>query len=177
LDSHPAANRLPAKEIAMKAKARGIGRSIHSVVAMTAALCGLHSAVAANGGTIYFTGTIVAPPIEVSGVVVSPTPPARVTTQTNASASAVAVTFKVPSGAVSGVDVSLQANDATASLVGAAALDMLAVRFVDSNGHVLAPARDGHYHVGNDGETLLLGAKSGDPLSTSKAVIVVLSYN
>ncbi|MCI0151890.1 hypothetical protein KNO81_39265 [Paraburkholderia sediminicola] len=160
-----------------KAKARGFGCRTHAVVAITTTLCGLHSAVAANGGTIYFTGMIVAPPIEVSSVVVSPTPPARVTTQANASASTVAVTFKMPSGAVSGVDVSLQANDATAPLVGAAVLNMLAARFADGSGHVLAPARDGHYHVGNNGGTLLLGAKPKDQQPASKAVTVVLSYN
>jgi hypothetical protein len=160
-----------------KANAHGIGWRTNAVVAITATLCGLHSAGAANGGTIYVTGMIVAPPLEVSSVVVPPTPPTRVTTQANASASTVAVTFKVPSGAVSGLDVSLQANDATAPLVGAAALDMLAAHFADGSGHVLAPARDGHYHVGNNGGTLLLGAKPGNQRTASKPVTVVLSYN
>ncbi|CAE6868605.1 hypothetical protein R75461_08439 [Paraburkholderia nemoris] len=161
----------------MKAKARGTGWRTHTLLAMTAMSCGLHSAGAATGGTIYFTGMIVAPALEVSSVVLPPASSVRVTTQAGASASTVAVTFRVPSGGVPGVDVSWQVNGATASQSGAAAPDMPAARFADGRGHVVAPAPDGRYHVGSNGATLLLGAKSGDPLSAGRALTVVLSYD
>lgn len=161
----------------MNTKAQRIEWLAHAVVAATVALGGVNSASAANGGTINFIGMIVAPPLDVSAAVVPPASSSHVMTQASASSPVVAVTFKAPPGAVSSADVSLMINDSTAPRTGAAALDVLAARFTDGNGHMVAADPNGDYHVGSNGATLLLGAKPGDQPSAGKAVTVMMSYD
>lgn len=142
-----------------------VGAAAAAVVLMAAPL----TASASAGGTITFSGAIVAPQLEVSAARAAAA--ARVGTagaQPGQRDSAVTLTFNAPPGVTAGADVALQVNGGTA------ARDVVATRFVDSGGRVAAAARDGHYKVGRDGGVMSLSTKKAAP---ETRVTVVMSYD
>lgn len=150
----------------------GIGRfAVLGAAAATAALVAVPMQAMASGGTITFSGMIVAPQLEVS---VAPAPVqagARVNTaggRLAAAGSAVTLTFSAEPGVVAGANVALQVINS------AKARDALAERFVDGRGHVFSAASDGHYRVGRDGGVLSLASKRA---AQDTQVIVVVSYD
>ncbi|CAE6686423.1 hypothetical protein [Paraburkholderia nemoris] len=144
-----------------------------SVVAATATLVALVAAplpaVAANGGTISFSGAIVAPQLEISAAPAG----ARVNAggaRLDQSGSAVTLTFSAASGVATGADVALQVNSGATARNG----DALTERFVDSHGRAFRAASDGHYRVGRDGGALSLAPKNA---GQDTRVTVVVSYD
>jgi hypothetical protein len=136
-------------------------------VAMAALVVSPMPAVAASGGTISFSGAIVAPQLTISA-----TPAGALADAAGArlsqTGSAVTLTFSASPGVATGADVALQVNN------GATARDALAERFVDSGGRVSRAASDGHYRVGRDGGVLSLAPKSA---ALDTRVTVVVSYD
>lgn len=127
-------------------------------------------AVAASGGTISFSGAIVAPQLTISAApagVVADAAGGRLAR----TGSAVTLTFSASPGVATGADVALQVNDgATAARNG----DALTERFIDSGGRVSRAASDGHYRVGRDGGVLSLAPKNA---ALDTRVTVVVSYD
>jgi hypothetical protein len=162
----------------MKPRVRALIRFVGMVTVTTAALCGLQeTAMAADGGRVYFFGGIVAPQFIVSTVDEATSPSARMTTRVGLDASAVMVAFKGPPGIASGADVALLVNDGAASRFGEAAFDTIETRFVGGAGQSLALGAGGRYRVGGDGGVLSLREKTGDVPSANKPVTVVVSYD
>jgi hypothetical protein len=158
----------------MKTGMRRLG-AFSAIAAMTALVVASMStpAVAASGGTINFSGAIVAPQLSISA---APAPaPARAGARIDAggarlasTGSAVTLTFSAPPGVATGANVALQVNNGTT------ARGALAERFVDSSGRVFRAASDGHYRVGRDGGVLSLAPKN--PAQDTR-VTVVVSYD
>ena len=126
-------------------------------------------AVAASGGTISFSGAIVAPQLTISAApagVVADAAGGRLAR----TGSAVTLTFSASPGVATGADVALQVNDGATARNG----DALAERFVDSGGRVFRAASDGHYRVGRDGGVLSLAPKNA---ALDTRVTVVVSYD
>ncbi|NPT41368.1 hypothetical protein GNZ12_08565 [Paraburkholderia sp. 1N] len=151
----------------------GIGRFgvLSAVAAMAALVAAPMPAMAAGGGTITFTGMIVAPQLEVSAAPAPAQAGARVNAaggRLAAAGSAVTLTFSTEPGVVAGANVALQVIN------GAKARDALAERFVDGSGHVFRAASDGRYRVGRDGGVLSLASKNA---AQETQVIVVVSYD
>lgn len=139
------------------------------VVAMAALGASPMRAVAASGGTISFSGAIVAPQLAISAA------SAAAGTHVDATGgrlaqtgSAVMLTFSAAPGVATGADVALQVNN------GATARDAVAERFVDGGGRVSRAASDGHYRVGRDGGVLSLAPKNA---ALDTRVTVVVSYD
>ncbi|HZZ03849.1 hypothetical protein [Paraburkholderia sp.] len=146
-----------------------IGRfgALSAAVAMATLVAAPMPAVAASGGTISFSGAIVAPQLEISAAPAV----ARVDTEGARLAqtgSAVTLTFSAAPGVATGADVALLVNNGTT------ARDALAERFVDSAGRVFRAASDGHYRVGRDGGVLSLAPKNA---ALDTQVTVVVSYD
>ncbi|HEY2146298.1 MAG TPA: hypothetical protein VGH32_00075 [Pirellulales bacterium] len=147
-------------------------------VAATAALYSLpHPATAANGGTIYFRGAIVAPQFDISSAAAAAPLVASTNVQRVSSPTTVLITFNAPHAVASGVDVTLQVKDGDDWRSGEAAFDTIAARFVGSANHRLAPSTDGHFRVDRDGGTLSLSPRTGSLESTKRPVMVVISYD
>ena len=152
----------------------GMGRfgglsAVAAMATLVALVAAPMLAVAANGGTISFSGAIVAPQLAIS---VAPTG-ARVDAtgaRLEQSGSAVALTFSAAPGVATGADVALQVNSGATARNG----DALAERFVDSRGRVFRAASDGHYRVGRDGGVLSLAPKHA---GQDTRVTVVVSYD
>lgn len=124
-------------------------------------------ASASGGGAISFTGSIVAPQLQLTaGRAPVGARLGAAGGQAERKDSALTLTFSAPPGVAAGVDVALQMN-------GGAPRDLVAARFVDSGGRVAA-ARDGHYQVGCHGGVLSLALKYAN--STDTRVTVVVSY-
>ncbi|PQV53116.1 hypothetical protein [Paraburkholderia sp. BL21I4N1] len=124
------------------------------------------AASASEGGTITFSGAIVAPQLEVSAA-----PGARVGTMgalQGLQGSAVTLTFSGPPGVTAGADVALQVNG------GASSGDSMVTRFVERGGRLAPATRDGHYKVGRDGGVMSLSPKNATP---DTRVTVVMSYD
>jgi hypothetical protein len=152
----------------MKVKTRRwqtFGRTV-AVAALLAAPLAAQAGATVTGGVIRFVGAIVAPPMQIS----AETAPAGVAVDSASVAGqrfSRTVTFSVPSGVVSGVDVALEVNGSAQSR------DLVAARFVDGTGRV-ASARDGRYVVDRAGGVLSLNAKRTD---ADTRVTVVVSYD
>ncbi|MFM0366351.1 hypothetical protein [Paraburkholderia sediminicola] len=145
------------------------GAAMATLVALVALVAAPMLAVAANGGTISFSGAIVAPQLAIS---VAPTG-ARVDAtgaRLEQSGSTVTLTFSAAPGVATGADVALQVNSGATARNG----DALAERFVDSTGRVFRAASDGHYRVGRDGGVLSLAPKHA---GQDTRVTVVVSYD
>ena len=144
-----------------------------SAVAATATLVALVAApmpaVAANGGTISFSGAIVASQLEISVAPAGARVDAR-SARLDQSGSAVTLIFSAEPGVATGADVALQVNSAATARNG----DALTERFVDSRGRVFRAASDGHYRVGRDGGVLSLAPKNA---GQDTRVTVVVSYD
>ncbi|MFM0072084.1 hypothetical protein PQQ86_13010 [Paraburkholderia sediminicola] len=144
-----------------------------SAVAGTATLVALASApmpaVAANGGTISFSGAIMAPQLAISVAPAGARVDAR-GARLEQSGSAVTLTFSAAPGVATGADVALQVNSGPTTRNG----DALAERFVDSSGRLFRAASDGHYRVGRDGGVLSLAPKNA---GQDTRVTVVVSYD
>ncbi|MFM0737229.1 hypothetical protein PQQ51_08295 [Paraburkholderia xenovorans] len=125
-------------------------------------------AMAASGGTITFSGMIVAPQLEIQAPVAAAagTPGARVTR----TGSAVQVAFNAPAGVASGADVALRAAD------GADMQRAVDARFRDSRGRLVGAARDGSFHVGADGGVLAVSPRA-DASSATPPVVVVVNFD
>jgi len=138
-----------------------------TVVAAAALLAAPLAASGANGGVIQFVGMIVAPQLEISADAMPAGPQAGVGSADATRQGMVrTVRFSAPPGVGSGADVALEVNG------GEAARGLVAARFVDGSGSVLA-ARDGHYEVSRTGGVLSLTAKRA---SADTRVAVVVSY-
>jgi hypothetical protein len=151
----------------------GIGRfgAFGTAAVMTALVAASMPAVAASGGTINFSGAIVAPQLAISAAPVLVPAAARIGAgggRLAQTGSTVTLTFSAPPGVATGADVALQVNN------GATARDALAERFVDSGGRVFRAASDGHYRVGRDGGVLSLAPKNA---AQDTRVTVVVSYD
>ncbi|NMM00989.1 hypothetical protein HHL24_23995 [Paraburkholderia sp. RP-4-7] len=145
--------------------------ALSAAAAMAALVTAPMPAVAASGGTISFSGVIVAPQLEIS----AGSAPAQAGVRVDAAGgrlaqtgSAITLTFSAPPGVATGADVALQVNN------GATARDALAARFVDSGGRVFRAADDGHYRVGRDGGVLSLAPKNA---AQDTRVTVIVSYD
>jgi hypothetical protein len=148
------------------------------VTVTTAALCSLQdTAMAADGGRVYFFGGIVAPQFVVSTVERVTRSSAGMTARVGLDASTVRVAFKGPPGIVSGADVGLLVNDGAASRFGEAAFDTVETHFVGDAGQSLVRGAGGRYRVGGDGGMLSLREKTGNVPSANKPVTVVVSYD
>ncbi|MFM0504934.1 hypothetical protein [Paraburkholderia caffeinilytica] len=130
-------------------------------------------AVAANGGTISFSGAIVAPQLAISVAPAGARVDAR-GARFEQSGSAVTLTFSAAPGVATGADVALQVNSGATAHSGDARGDALAERFVDSRGRVFRAASDGHYRLGRDGGVLSLAPKN---TGQDTRVTVVVSYD
>ncbi|NPT54979.1 hypothetical protein [Paraburkholderia elongata] len=153
----------------------GIGRlgALSAVAAMAALVAAPMPAMAASGGTISFSGAIVAPQLTISTAPVRTRAGARVDATGGRLAqtgSAVALIFSAAPGVATGADVALQVNNGATARDG----DALAERFVDSSGRVFRAASDGHYRVGRDGGVLSLAPKHA---ALNTRVTVVVSYD
>ena len=148
-----------------------------SAVAATATLVALVAAsmpaMAANGGTISFSGAIVAPQLEISAAPAGARVDAR-GARLEQSGSAVMLTFSAAPGVATGADVALQVNSGATARIGNALGDALTERFVDSRGRVFRAGSDGHYRVGRDGGVLSLAPKNA---GQDTRVTVVVSYD
>lgn len=151
-----------------------------SAVAVDSVAVASSGPAASSGGTIYFSGAIVAPQLEVSSATIAP---AQGNTAGNTTAriasemSALSVTFKAPRGFVDGAEIGLQTNDGTALRSDPAALASVAVRFVDSTGRAHAAGADGRYRVGSDGGVMTLSAKGVKVEAPKRAITVVITYD
>lgn len=147
----------------------------HGAVAALAALLVVPTlAMASSGGTINFSGVIVAPQLEMSAGAGAGRASVGVSDASlERRDSAVTLTFRAPAGVVAGADVALQVNE------GAVARDSVAARFVDGRGRVSVEASGGCYRVGRDGGVLSLSAKKGEGggAAVGPRVIVVVSYD
>ncbi|CAB3692868.1 hypothetical protein LMG24238_03222 [Paraburkholderia sediminicola] len=146
---------------------------VAAMAALVALVAAPVPAVAANGGTISFSGAIVAPQLEIS---VAPAG-ARVDAggaRLGQSGSAVTLTFSAEPGVATGADVALQVNSGATARNADAPGDALTERFVDSRGHAFGAASNGHYRVGRDGGVLSLAPKSA---GQDTRVTVVVSYD
>lgn len=150
----------------------GLGRfgQLGAVAAMAASVALVVAPVpadAASGGTISFSGAIVAPQLEISAAPAGARVDAKGArlAQTD---SAVTLTFSAAPGVATGADVALQVNNGTT------ARNALAERFVDSGGRVFRAGSDGHYRVGRDGGVLSLAPKN---TAQDTRVTVVVSYD
>ncbi|SOE56733.1 hypothetical protein SAMN05446635_1123 [Burkholderia sp. OK233] len=143
--------------------------AVAAVAALVALVAAPMPAVAANGGTISFSGAIVAPQLAIS---VTPTAARADATgaRLEQSGSTVTLTFSATPGVATGADVALQVNSGATARNG----DALAERFVDSTGRVFRAANDGHYRVGRDGGVLSLAPKHA---GQDTRVTVVVSYD
>ncbi|QQC64154.1 hypothetical protein [Paraburkholderia ginsengisoli] len=123
---------------------------------------------AAAGGTISFSGAIVAPQLRMTtGVTSAGLPVATAGAQARRMEPALTLTFDAPPGVAAGADVSLQVND------GVPPRNLVAARFVDNGGRP-ATARNGHYQVGRNGGVLSVSPARADTPDTR--VTVVVSY-
>lgn len=122
------------------------------------------------GGTITFTGAIVAPPFDIGVQSGAATPVGGAfATRANASGPSASVTFATPPGGEP------QATVAVTSPAGLAQHEV-AGRFADATGRAVAADRTGAYHVGARGGVLSLGPATGAVRPTAP-VTVVVSYN
>lgn len=129
------------------------------------------AASASEGGTIMFSGAIVAPQLEVAAAPAALG--ARVGTAgalQGLQGSAVTLTFSGPPGVTAGADVALQVNGGASSH----SSDSVATRFVERGGRLAPATRDGHYKVGRDGGVMSLLPINATP---DTRVTVVMSYD
>ncbi|MFM0734813.1 hypothetical protein PQQ52_30485 [Paraburkholderia sediminicola] len=141
--------------------------ALGAIVAMAALGASPMPAVAASGGTVSFSGAIVAPQLAISAAPAG----ARVDAgggRLAQTGSAVTLTFSTAPGVATGADVALQVNN------GAPARDAVVERFVDSGGHASRAASDGHYRVSRDGGVLSLAPKNA---ASDTRVTIVVSYD
>lgn len=149
----------------------GPSRAIAAVAAaLLVAPLAASAASSAGGGTITFIGTITAPPLQISAATaVSAMRQGTVGGHAARQGTGVTLSFIAVPGVVSGADVALQTPG------GEPSRHVVAARFVDSGGNVLA-ARDGHYEVGRDGGVLSL-PESPERAGQPAQVVVVTSYD
>ena len=153
----------------------GIGRfgALSAAAAVAMLVAASMPAMAASGGTISFSGAIVAPQLAISAAPAPAQSGARVDATGGRLAqtgSAITLTFSTAPGVATGADVALQVNSGATVRNG----DALAERFVDGSGRVFRAASDGHYRVGRDGGVLSLAPKNAAP---DTRVTVVVSYD
>lgn len=141
------------------------------VLASAMSYCAMASA-GTNGGVIYFTGSIVAPPFDVS------------VGSGNASATASPKRIDQMSGRTAHVMFSAEPSDAPSAAVSmsvighspASGARVLATRFTDSRGNTTPSDAGGTYHVGKLGGTLSMRALDDTPASVTR-VLLTTSYN
>jgi hypothetical protein len=169
---HPAVVMKSSAEVEMGTSSRRLKEFV-GVAAMAAALYVLpDAATAATGGTIYFSGAIVAPPFGVSYAPAVEPSAAGTTIRQISGAAGVRVTFDAPVGVV-GASIALQALGGD----GLRAPRMIAARFVDGAGHTVASGKDGRFRLGREGGTLSLTPQAGNGPSADRAVVVAISYD
>lgn len=143
-------------------------RTLGAMAAAMALLVAPLMASASEGGTISFTGAILAPQLQMTaGSASAGAPVGTVGVQAQRLGSARTLTFSAPPGVAASANLALHVND------GAPAHDLVAARFVGSGGRVAA-ARNGHHQVGRDGGVLSLSPKYAE---TDTRVTIVMSYD
>ncbi|MDR5756291.1 hypothetical protein [Caballeronia sp. LZ035] len=141
------------------------------VLASAVTYCAMASA-GTNGGVIYFTGSIVAPPFDVS------------VGSGNGSATPSPKRIDEMSGRTAHVMFSAEPSDAPSAAVStlvighspASGSRLLATRFIDSEGNTTPSDSGGTYHVGKLGGTLSMHALDDTPASVTR-VLLTTSYN
>jgi type 1 fimbria pilin len=163
-------------EVVMKASGWRVSLMAGTAVAGMV-LCGVtQAAPAADGGTISFSGAVVAPGFRIASMA-----PRTTGVPGGASASqdgsAVIVLFNAPSGTASGADVRLLVNDGIASRTDADALRDVSARFSNQAGAAELPYANGHFRLPVTGGALSLRERSADVAPVLKPVTVVVSYD
>jgi len=155
----------------MKARHRRAGSPANHLAALVAVcLCAPAMALAAAGGTIHFTGMIVAPPFDVT-----PVAGTALTASGGVAGSAaqeVSVTYAAEPNSAPVANVSLVAVGNASS----GSLAPVAARFTDTAGHELKPDEIGAYHLSGSGGVLKLSLRGDYATSVTAAVTVVTSY-
>jgi hypothetical protein len=141
--------------------------------------CTATTPLAANGGTIHFTGVIVAPPFELSTKNAVTKPPGidnpGYRSNTDADSLTTIVTFVAPAHNAPSAEISLIVNDAGTSG------RVVAANFTDRTTQAVPLIQKRAYHVGAAGGSLslsLTGSKTGAGRSSADTLItVVTSYD
>jgi len=148
-------------------------------IVTAAALCTSAMVSAAEGGVISFIGAVVEPPFEVmtASAEASPLRVAATASRFSADASATTVTFAVLADSRPSATVSIEPVRNAAARTGSAASASVTSVFADGSGHKTVPDRNGEYHVGRAGGTLLLISAAGAKSAGAPRVTVVSQYN
>jgi type 1 fimbria pilin len=151
----------------------GVTRRAGQLALASAVLYAAMASAGTNGGVIYFTGAIVAPPFEVSvgpaAAASAATAPTRID---HASGRTAQVMFSAEPHESPSAELSM-------SVIGhgpASGARLLATRFTDSKGNTTPSRANGTYHVGRLGGTLSMRALDDTPASVTR-VLLMTSYN
>ncbi|WP_322013512.1 hypothetical protein [Paraburkholderia sp. J12] len=165
---------------AMKADYRR-ARSSLNLVAVLVAACVFAPSVssAPAGGTIHFTGIIVAPPFTVVSEIEA-APPAVLAAPLNrpdGAAGAVTVTYVAEHNSAPIADVSVHAIGEANSGDRSEASISVAARFMDGTGHQLSPDSTGVFHLKRMGGVLSLVARNSGTSNSPASAIVETDYH
>jgi hypothetical protein len=128
----------------------------------------------AQGGTITFTGAIVAPAYEISAVAGSASVRTESVATDGGGASGTTISFVALPGSAPAADVALMtANPMRQDNL--AVSRAVAVSMVNRAGKQLAPDADGHYKLDRHGAVMELKSASATPGGTP--LVVLVSYN
>lgn len=146
-----------------------------AITGIAATLFASGSVSAADGGTISFTGAIVAPSFSINSANVTGSPQAFTVEHkprgNDTATPAATVTFAAAPSSPPSADISL------ALLNHARVGQSVLANFADGAGRRVVPGADGAYYVGASGGVLSLNARTGVGAAKDTAVIVMTSYN
>ncbi|MPW20901.1 hypothetical protein GCT13_29540 [Paraburkholderia sp. CNPSo 3157] len=144
------------------------------------ALCTSALVSAAEGGVISFIGAVVEPPFEVMAASAEAAVLPRVAaiaSRSGVDASAMSVTFAVFADSRPSARISIEAVKNSTTPAATAACGSVRSVFADGSGRKTAPDRNGEYHVGRAGGTLLLTSAAAVKSAVAPLVTVVSQYN
>lgn len=145
-----------------------------AAMSISACICAPCAAVAASGGTIQFTGMIVAPPFSIATAFAAPSGTTVTAGVGQSGPATTTITFAAAPNSPPNAEIALATIPPASAGNGLKTASPVVARFSDGDGHRLTPDQYGYYHLGASGGTLVLKAPDS---ATRTFAVVVTSYD